>query len=68
MVNSNDAQRAQPTRFLQRSWGPLTGPIHYEFTDHGEVIEKGIVASLDIVEQRFEAFKAIRPWEAISGE
>lgn len=68
MASSDNAPRTQPTRFLQRSWGLLTGPIHYEFTDHGEVIEKGIVASLEIVEQRFEAFKAIRPWEAISGE
>ena len=49
-------------RFIQRSWGPVIGPVNYEFMDYGEVLERGIVASLEIVVKRFEAFKAIRPW------
>ena len=34
----------------------------YEFFDNGECIERGEVASPQIVAERFEAFKALRPW------
>jgi hypothetical protein len=41
----------------------LTGLWRYEFFDRGVCVERGEVASPQIVGQRYLAFKALRPWE-----
>lgn len=60
-----DQTQRQTTRdrFTRRVWGPLTGPINYEFRDRDKIAEHGVVASPKIVEERFAAFKALCPWE-----